>query len=100
MAFPKLLSLDVRKEFWVHSGVVNFEVDMSGAKWLLGFGILWFGIQESGDAASRQLTAEAIVSLRTIQASLLVQTANRSLTLLTNHFLMPNRKIRPTRKFG
>src|SRR5689334_20831869 len=41
---------------------------MSRAKWLSSVAIVLLVFQESGEAASKRLTAEAIVSLRTIQS--------------------------------
>ena len=56
---------------------------MIGAKWLFPVAILLLVFQESGEAASKRLTAEAIVSSRTIQ-SLAISPSGESIVYVVN----------------
>lgn len=56
---------------------------MIGAKWLFPVAIFLLVFQESGEAASKRLTAEAIVSLRTIQ-SLAISPSGESIVYVVN----------------
>jgi hypothetical protein len=74
MALLILLTLEIQKNSGKQAIFTSgfgdghlLEVHMSPAKLLLVVAIL-VGLQESGEAASKRLTAEAIVSLRTIQS--------------------------------